>query len=60
VLATNLYEMAKDEKEFERRVEYVSRKLCNSQEKREIIERSFLNDQLKKFWGRLSDHIRHY
>lgn len=52
--------MSKDEKDFQRRVEYVARKLTTNREKREQIERCFLDERLKKFWGGLSERIRKY
>lgn len=49
--------MAKDEKEFQRRIEYVARKLCSNREKQNNVERAFLNEGLKKFWERMTYSI---
>lgn len=53
-MAINLYEMSKEEQEFERRIEYVARKMTTNKEKSGKIERAFLDEPLKLFWSRLT------
>jgi hypothetical protein len=58
LMAVNLYEMSKEEREFERRIEYVARKITTCKEKAGKIERAFLDEPLKLFWSKLTCELK--
>ena len=52
--------MSKEEREFERRMEYVARKITTSKEKSGKIERAFLDEPLKLFWSKLTLELKRH
>ena len=54
LMASNIYLLSKSLLDFQKRIEYVSRKVCMNQAKQKCISAAFLNSNSKEFWKRVA------